>query len=559
MKRSSKLIFKAVFYCFLFFIVLILIFQIINKNRIIFGVYIGNNNFSHLKYIEAEKKLSNLIKEFENNQITFVLNNEKKTIKIKDLKINIKINETLNRSFEIGHKKNIFLNIKDNVIGLTKHFQIAPIFEINDDVLDKFLIDNFTKLNQQSENAYLKYDSNISDWAIYAENRGLTLNKEKLIKDLSESISSFNPKLITLEIKKDIPKITITEAYEARNLALSIINLKPKIYYDTKFFELDKNTIAQFIDFEIKEINNQTKLIPVLNKDKIKDFLIQIAPSIANEPQNAKLQFNNKTKKTEFVPEIEGIRLNIEKNIEEIFTTLSEGKKEIHLSLIKIAPRVTNDYLKNLGIQELLAIGYSNFYNSPQNRIYNIKFGAKKFDGLIVAPNEEFSFNKIIGEIGPDSGYLPELVIKNHKTTPDYGGGLCQVSTTLFRAAVLAGLKITERYPHAFPVKYYDPQGFDATIYPPSPDLKFINDTPAHILIQSRIEGNFLYFEIYGTNDGREIKIIGPKEYDKQPDGSMKAVLIQEIYKNKNLLRRQTFYSIYKSPKLFPLERNPLE
>lgn len=557
--RFLKLIFKTVFYCFLFFLFFIFLFQVINKNKIIFGVYIGNNNFSNLNYIDAEKKLSELIKNFEEDQLNFILNNQQRTIKIRDLKISIKVKETLNKAFEIGHRKNLLQNLKDNIIGLTKNFQITPVFEINNDVLDKFLTDNFSKLTQESKNAYLKYDSNIGDWAIYAENRGSDLNKEKLIKDLTESIVSFTPKTIVLEIKKHTPQITINEAYEARNLALSIINLKPKIFYDDKFFELDKNTIAQFINFEIREINNQTKLIPVLNKNEIKNFLIQISPSIAREPKNAKLQFDNKTKKTEFISETDGIRLDIEKNVEEIFTLLNEGKKETHLSLIKIAPQITVDYLKKMGIQELLAIGYSNFYGSPQNRIFNIKLGAKKIDGLIIAPNEEFSFNKTIGEIGPDSGYLPELVIKNNKTAPDYGGGLCQVSTTLFRAAVLAGLKITERYPHAFPVVYYNPQGFDATIYPPSPDLKFVNDTPNHILILSRIEGNFLYFEIYGTNDGREVKIIGPNEYDKRPDGSMKAVLIQEIYKNKELVRRQIFYSVYKSPKLFPLERNPLE
>jgi len=150
-------------------------------------------------------------------------------------------------------------------------------------------------------------------------------------------------------------------------------------------------------------------------------------------------------------------------------------------------------------------------------------------------------------------------VIKSGKLVYEYGGGVCQISTTLFRAAVNAGLKITERYPHAFPVRYYNPQGFDATVYPPHPDLRFINDTPGHILIQENIKGNQLTFELFGTLDGREIKIIGPTILQSNPDGSMKTVLYQEIWRDGTLERKQGFWSNYKSPNLYKVERNPLE
>ena len=161
--------------------------------------------------------------------------------------------------------------------------------------------------------------------------------------------------------------------------------------------------------------------------------------------------------------------------------------------------------------------------------------------------------------MGPAQGYLPELTIKKNKTVPEYGGGLCQVSTTVFRAAINAGLKITDRKAHPFAVKYYNPQGFDATIYPPNPDLKFINDTPNYLLMQSYVKDNKLIFEFYGTNDNRQIKIIGPTVYEKNPDDSMKAILYQEIWRNNQLERKSTFRSNYKSPSLYPVEKNPLE
>lgn len=129
----------------------------------------------------------------------------------------------------------------------------------------------------------------------------------------------------------------------------------------------------------------------------------------------------------------------------------------------------------------------------------------------------------------------------------------------MFRAAVNAGLQITERYPHAFPVRYYDPQGFDATIYPPSPDLKFINNTPNYLMIQTRIEGNNLYFEIFGTNDSRITKVLGPYVTKSSPDGSLSTKLTQQVWKNGEIWFEKTFYSNYQSPNKFKIQRNPLE
>ncbi|MFH1366818.1 MAG: VanW family protein [Patescibacteria group bacterium] len=190
----------------------------------------------------------------------------------------------------------------------------------------------------------------------------------------------------------------------------------------------------------------------------------------------------------------------------------------------------------------------SNFSGSPKNRKHNIGVGVEKFSGVILAPGEEFSFIAILGDSGPEAGYLPELVIKNNQTIPEYGGGLCQVSTTLFRAAIYSGLEITARTPHAFPVVYYNPQGFDATVYDPKPDLKFLNDTPGYLLIEGIIEGNQITFNFYGTKTNQEVKIIGPDTLEKKEDGSMKTVLTQEVYKNGELFYRRSFYSNYDSP-----------
>jgi len=256
----------------------------------------------------------------------------------------------------------------------------------------------------------------------------------------------------------------------------------------------------------------------------------------------------------------DGRYINVKNSSTEILATLDGLGKSVELEMDKVKAKIDTNEIENLGLTSLLATGSSDFSGSPSNRVHNIKIGAAKFNGIMLAPKEEFSFVKILGEVGPEEGYLPELVIKTNKTVPEYGGGICQVSTTAFRAAILTGLEIRERYPHSFPVKYYSPQGFDAAIYPPSPDLKFVNDTPSNLLIQTKIKGAKLYFEFYGTDDGRKVVLTGPEEYDKNPDGSMKAKLTRDIFdKDNNLIRTIVFRSNYKSPDLYPVVRNPLE
>jgi vancomycin resistance protein YoaR len=112
---------------------------------------------------------------------------------------------------------------------------------------------------------------------------------------------------------------------------------------------------------------------------------------------------------------------------------------------------------------------------------------------------------------------LPELVIKKDKTVPEFGGGLCQIATTIFRAVLASGLPILERQSHSYRVPYYEPAGVDATVYDPRPDFKFLNDTGYHILIQSKIEGNFLIFEFWGTKDGRAVEQSKPVIYNVKP------------------------------------------
>ncbi len=206
----------------------------------------------------------------------------------------------------------------------------------------------------------------------------------------------------------------------------------------------------------------------------------------------------------------------IDKNrfIENINFALNKGVARVVIPVIEGQAEVTvSEDLQALGIKNLVATGHSAFAGSPKGRRHNISTGIKRYNGLLVKPGEIFSFNKHLGPVDKEHDFLEELVIKPEGTIPEYGGGLCQLSSTLYRAALYGGFPIVERAPHSYAVSYYAQiggYGLDATVYPGSRDIRFLNDSPAHLLIQAYTDGDHAYYKFYGTKDDRAARFEGP-------------------------------------------------
>lgn len=203
---------------------------------------------------------------------------------------------------------------------------------------------------------------------------------------------------------------------------------------------------------------------------------------------------------------------------------LRRGIRDIDMPVKETQPtiRVDSAELRDMGIKEVVTVGESVYAGSPVNRRHNIATGLARFNGHIIPQGEVFSFGKVLGPVNDTTGYRKELVIKGDKTEPDFGGGLCQVSSTAYRGAWEHGFPIVQRINHSYAVSYYGPQGTDATVYPPNPDMKFLNDGPSALLMQTHHDENdHAYFIYYGTNDARKSSVYGPliwNRSDPPPD-----------------------------------------
>ncbi|MBW6394841.1 MAG: VanW family protein [Thermus sp.] len=194
---------------------------------------------------------------------------------------------------------------------------------------------------------------------------------------------------------------------------------------------------------------------------------------------------------------------------------LANGRKSFRLPVRYLPPTPSLKDLYALGIREHLATGETDFRGSSRERAHNLLLASSKLDGLLIPPGT-FSFNQALGPITEEEGYKEAFVIVGDRTEQGVGGGVCQVSTTLFRAFFLAGLPIKERHAHSYQVAYYKPTGLDAAVIQPYKDLKVVNDTPGHILVQRSVVGTRLRFHLFGTKD-REVRWEGPFISDRKP------------------------------------------
>ena len=562
--KTIKIVYAYLIAGSLFFAAAILIFfltiQLMNIGKISRGVKAAGVELGGLSREQAKELLDRETGEYRQSVLSFVYQDRQFNSDFDGLGIVFNNGALIQSAYEIGRGPNFFLGLFEQLRALFGYYNLGLNYAIDSAKFREFL-QTISRLETPAKDATLMFDEKKQDFIVVEEKSGLMIDRKRLRAELEFNLSNLRRNAINVSLVEDAPEITANETEAAKVQAKEILAQAPySLKFEDKKWTLNKDLLLGWFNFAaVAEAGLGNKILDAdFDSEAVEKYLAVLSQSINREPINAQFEFKN-SRVTAFALGQDGRRLNVEKSGEEIVENLKNRRKTIVLAVQIIEPEITAKKADELGIKGLLGRGVSDFSGSPKNRRENIRIGAAKFHGILLKPGEEFSFNKLLGEVGPKQGYLPELVIKRNKTVPEYGGGLCQVSTTAFRAAVNSGLLITDRIQHSFAVKYYNPQGFDAAIYPPSADLKFKNDSPEHVLIQTKIEKSKLTFEFYGTSDGREAKVVGPEEYDKKPDGSMKAKFVQEIYRNGELVRKMTFRSTYRSPDLYPIEKNPLE
>lgn len=343
---------------------------------------------------------------------------------------------------------------------------------------------------------------------------GVIIASSDLLNQIKQSISSLEEKTLEVPTRNISAQLREDQIKALLQRGEALLAGTLTVTHDDEKVVLSGEELLAFLA-------TQPDATSSVDQDKIDEYVVGLSESYNRDPEDAKFEFVD-GKVTEFAPGKDGIEvINAESSKQislAIEKVLSGSEKDVKTALVvaRKSPNVTMDKINEYGIKERIGRGESYYAHSIPNRIYNVGLAAERTNSVLVPPGEEYSFNKSVGEISGATGYKTAYVISGGRTVLGDGGGVCQVSTTLFRAAMSAGLPITERWAHAYRVGYYEQNsgpGIDATVYSPSKDLRFLNDTPGHILVQTINDPKELHLvvEIYGTSDGRVATVSEPK------------------------------------------------
>lgn len=477
------------------------------------GTIIAGENMSNLTSEEIQLKLEEAGRPYLESKIIVKMDGAERQFSPEDLGIKIDAASTLQY---VDFVKFDNSNLATIAYAAWKGKEIPFYNTVDVDKAATIIEDKFAFADKKTKNATLAFEGGAL--VVVPEVPGKAVDKDKLLNDLKVSASDLTTNSIEVEIYDFVPTVLTAD------LEANIEEFKPKLNnkitlnFENFNFNLKLIDNLDWVVFENLEGLEGRLKMNIANGFFNAYIDETISPLIEIQPEDVKIYYDENHEVVIEGKGLNGQTINREAFHEALVTALNNGPtEEPTVVAMPVDFREVNvdvdEELKAIGITQLIATGRSAFAGSTNNRIHNINTGIAKFNGHIIAPGETFSFNTILGPVEAYTGFKPELVIKPEGTIPEYGGGLCQVSSTMYRAALLAGLPIVERTNHSYAVSYYTQvygYGLDATIYPGVHDVRYINDTPGHILIQGYTEGIKAFFNLYGTSDGRSVELEGP-------------------------------------------------
>ncbi len=395
---------------------------------------------------------------------------------------------------------------------------------------------------------------------------GMRLDRELVHRRVYDEIAPLRTAALALPVTFASPAVTTDAANAARSRIEAWSAAPLTLAFGERQWEIGRDVLLA-----ATRIGSGPEFALRLDPAALRPRVNAVAGEIRQEPQNAVIGWDNALVVRRSAKN--GQRLSTDDALVRL-GAWGGGDRAFALVVEVTEPRIPDDVGK-LGITKRVAVGRSNFAGSDAARVANVALAARYLDDTVVAPGETFSFLDAIGEISEQRGYKKGYVILAEETVSGIGGGVCQVSTTMFRAAVYSGLPIVERNPHAYVVRYYEqggfPIGLDAAVFSPGVDFKFQNESSAYLLIKTAVDSAAnLNVSIYGPDLGYDVDLSDPVVSNKKeapedeyeidptlPPGSKKQVeyakggedvtIARTVRKGGAVVREARFFSRYQA------------
>ena len=486
------------------------------------GVRVLDLDLSGKTQEEARKLLDDHVQAFVAQPLVLKWNGKEWRPSAEQVGLRVDAGSTVNEAFAVGRNADFFGNVEQQWQSSQTGYKVPLNVQLSEPALQEYLS---TAVATETDQELFEGDVRLNGTEVVAlpGKEGRRLDVYGTIVAAREHLAKLEAgAVIDLPVQVTQPAVNADEVEQVRNLLTVRVSSPITATAADKRFTLDPQALVRFTTIERNPDRTAPQHVTLgWNDHELKVLADRWATEAARSPQNAKFDWQNGA--VSVVREsIEGLEVEpagVITAIKEHADKL-EGR-EFAMPGKVITPTVSSIDIGALGIKEEIASGTSTFKGSSPERATNIKVAADLLNGTVVPPGGTFSFLQTMGGIDETHGFVPGYVIAAERTQLGVGGGVCQVSTTMFRAAFWSGLDITERNQHSYRVGWYEangePVGFDAAVFDPGVDLKFVNTTPGYILIKAGTTADALVVTLYGTKLPGEVKLEGPAISDRVP------------------------------------------
>ncbi len=499
------------------------IYELRYANRIYPGVSVYGVDVSGMTPVEAAAAVNEQFDYPRNGEIKFIYNDTEWTATPEELGARFDLDSTITDAFAYGRRGDLRSDLAAQQVAWFDGYSIAPKLVYNNRATQEYVGKIADELYTPLIDASLTIDG--LDVTVSESSSGR-------IVDVGATVSQVTTPIVNLE-SIEIPVVVdeyqpaIEDAERQASVARQIIDqpltigISEPLPGDPSPWTFERDKLAQMLTIrQIQDGPGKVRYEVGLDDRQLQSFLLAISGALEIKPQNPRFDWDNDIENVVLVTEgVTGRELDIEKTIQVINEQLVAGAHSVPLQFKSVEPEIADNMnAADMGITELVSEQTSYFAGSSSTRIENVVAGARTMDGILIPPGGEFSFNEWVGDISLDNGFAEALIIFNGRTIKGVGGGICQVSTTVFRAAFYAGYPIVERNSHAYRVSYYEQganspgPGLDATIYTPLVDFRFTNDRDSWLLIKTfvNVGARSITYSFYSTDDGRDVVVKKP-------------------------------------------------
>lgn len=483
-------------------------YQIVYGQRIPLGIQILDMDIGGLDEAGAKQLLSDNLGAYVRTPLSLRYQGRELKAPPGELGASFNVDGSVAQAFKLGQQGGIIEKVQNQASYLQQPQRLSLISVFNDVAFQGGVARLARELEQQPQDATIKLVG--TEVVLTPSRPGYQIDRATLQKRLAESFATLSSARIDVPVLPVPPRVREDELAPAQKQMEGMLAGAVTVKYGNKKWTLDRAALAAMVSFQqTKDASGKLKAQAVLATDKAEAWAKGIAKDVEQEPQEIRLAWNG-GKLAVTSPGRPGLSVDAVKFGAALNVTLGKADRTIDLPVAAVQPPGAGDP-STLGIKERIAQSSTNYSGSIPERAHNIALGSRRVNGKIVPPGGVFSMNDTVGDVSENSGYQLGFAIVGQDTVPDFGGGICQVVTTVFKAAFAAGFPVVERTNHLYVIDHYIPVlGVEATIYQPGVDMKFKNDTDKYILIEAGADGNNVYVNIYGTRPDREVVIEQP-------------------------------------------------